>query len=223
MNNPEDTTAFEDNQEEVEDANELEETQHTERAENANDIENIQDVDEAEHIDETEDNMNDDQTLEKMEQDEDLQVLLGEQGNLLEDEDRTEATLLACIKEWIMPGTTIISDCWKSYNCLNSEGFQHLTVNHSYNFVDPDTGAHTQHIERVWREVRANIGYGTRANHVEGYLFEFLFKRAHPRAERIEIFFDVIAKMYPPMSIAESQLDLPVEEDVVLENVIIDI
>ncbi|KYN00044.1 hypothetical protein ALC62_02638 [Cyphomyrmex costatus] len=55
-------------------------------------------------------------------------------------EDRSEKTLLACIKQWIMPGTTIISDCWKSYNCLNSEGFQHLTVNHTYNFVDPDTG-----------------------------------------------------------------------------------
>jgi len=54
-------------------------------------------------------------------------------------EDRTEETLLACIKEWILPGTTIMSDCWKSYNCLNNEGFQHLTVNHSYNFVDPET------------------------------------------------------------------------------------
>jgi len=59
---------------------------------------------------------------------------------ILPVEDRTEQTLLACIKEWIVPGTTVVSDCWKSYNCLNSEGFQHLTVNHSYNFVDPDTG-----------------------------------------------------------------------------------
>ncbi|XP_071575579.1 uncharacterized protein [Temnothorax nylanderi] len=82
-------------------------------------------------------------------------------------------------------GTTIMSDCWRSYNCLNNEGFQHLTVNHSMNFVDPDTGAHTQHIERVWREVRANIPrYGTRTSHLVGYLAEYLFKRVHDYEDR---------------------------------------
>jgi len=55
-------------------------------------------------------------------------------------QDRTQDTLLKCIKDKILPGPTIISDCWKSYNCLTNENFQHLTVNHSYNFVDPDTG-----------------------------------------------------------------------------------
>jgi len=54
-------------------------------------------------------------------------------------ENKTEETLLACIKEWIWPGTTIISD-WKSHNCLNTEGFQHLITNYSYNFIDPRTG-----------------------------------------------------------------------------------
>ncbi|KAK0051785.1 OTU domain-containing protein 4 [Biomphalaria pfeifferi] len=68
--------------------------------------------------------------------------------------DRTKETLLQIIKERILPGTTIMSDCWRSYNCLNSEGYRHLTVNHSYNFVNPETKAHTQHIERLWREVR---------------------------------------------------------------------
>jgi len=63
------------------------------------------------------------------------------------------------------------------------------------------TGAHTQHIERVWREVPGNIPrYGTREGHIFGYLAEYLFKRAYSRLERIEIFFDVIAELYPPMS-----------------------
>ncbi|XP_071653090.1 uncharacterized protein [Temnothorax longispinosus] len=99
-------------------------------------------------------------------------------------------------------GTTIMSDCWKSYNCLNSEGFQHLTVNHSMNFVDPDTEAHTQHIERVWREVKANIPrYGTRSSHLVGYLAEYLFKRVHAYEDRLSSFFCAIAELYPPKTV----------------------
>lgn len=50
-----------------------------------------------------------------------------------------------------------MSDCWKTYDCLNNEGFTHKTVNHSKNFVDPDSGAHTQHIERLWRDIRKDV------------------------------------------------------------------
>lgn len=44
-------------------------------------------------------------------------------------ENRTADTLV--IKQHIIPGSTIISDCWKAYNSLDKEGFTHLTVNHS--------------------------------------------------------------------------------------------
>jgi len=68
------------------------------------------------------------------------------------------------------------------------------------------TGAHIQHIERVWRKIRGNIlRYGTRDDHVLGYLVEYLFKRAYSRLERMEIFFDIIAELYPPMSTFTSQ------------------
>jgi transposase-like protein len=30
-------------------------------------------------------------------------------------QNRTPSTLLEVIKEWILPETTIISDCWKAY------------------------------------------------------------------------------------------------------------
>lgn len=88
--------------------------------------------------------------------------------------DRSASTLLTVIKKWIKPGTTIISDCWKAYNCLENEGYKHLTVNHSYNFIDPETQAHTRNIERAWRDTRANIPrYGTRKKHYASYIATF--------------------------------------------------
>ena len=40
-------------------------------------------------------------------------------------EDRKAETLLDVIKKWIHPGTTIMSDCWKAYNCLHNQGYKH--------------------------------------------------------------------------------------------------
>ena len=33
-----------------------------------------------------------------------------------------------------------MSNMCKAYDCLQEEGYVHLTVNHSLNFVGPDTG-----------------------------------------------------------------------------------
>ena len=46
--------------------------------------------------------------------------------------DRNADTLVAIIRDSIEPGTTVISDCWGAYRNLNSQGFTHHTVNHSY-------------------------------------------------------------------------------------------
>ncbi|CAF1096510.1 unnamed protein product [Brachionus calyciflorus] len=50
---------------------------------------------------------------------------------------RDGETLLALINKHVAKGSTIITDCWKSYNGLENDGFEHLRVNHNYNFVDP--------------------------------------------------------------------------------------
>ncbi|GFV59533.1 mitotic-spindle organizing protein 2A [Trichonephila clavipes] len=42
--------------------------------------------------------------------------------------NRTKVELLSVIREWILPGTTIISDCWRAYECLSDEGYRHLTI-----------------------------------------------------------------------------------------------
>ena len=72
-------------------------------------------------------------------------------------EDRTADTLVYIIKQHIKPLTTIISVCWRAYSSLNSEGFTYLTVNHSVNFVDPDSGAHTNTIESTWRALKKSL------------------------------------------------------------------
>ena len=113
---------------------------------------------------------------------------------------RDSETLLSVIKIWIRPGTTIMSDCWRAYDCLSSENFVHQTVNHSVHFVDPESGAHTQNIERLWRDVRGGIPrFGRSHKHLVGYLAEFLFKRKFSdHRDRIHAFFWAVGELYPP-------------------------
>ena len=70
--------------------------------------------------------------------------------------DRGDAqTLLPIINQFILSGTTILSDEWRAYTSLrNSPDFIYHTVNHSINFVDANTGAHTQNIENTWMRAK---------------------------------------------------------------------
>ena len=74
--------------------------------------------------------------------------------------DRTQETLETMIKRWVLPQTIIITDSWKSYAHLDELGFYHYEVNHSQNFVSPQTGAHTQRIEGMWRWLRTQCHEG---------------------------------------------------------------
>ena len=60
-------------------------------------------------------------------------------------ERRDAATVLPLIRQYVVPGTTIVSDQWAAYSTIKEmpEGYQHKTVNHSLHFVDPETGAYT--------------------------------------------------------------------------------
>lgn len=72
--------------------------------------------------------------------------------------DRRDAnTLLPIIEENIEKESEVISDHWGAYNAVGTMGYTHKRVNHSQNFVDPTTGAHTQNIESMWRAIKAFV------------------------------------------------------------------
>ena len=72
--------------------------------------------------------------------------------------NRSRDVLLLIIDEHCLPGSIFCSDGWKAYNKLSEhlqlEDVDHFPVNHSENFVDPESGAHTQTIEGVWRHCK---------------------------------------------------------------------
>jgi len=96
--------------------------------------------------------------------------------------NRTREVLLGVISRVCLPGTIIHSDCWAAYRQIqNSLGLEHHTVNHKYNFVDPQTGVHTQHVESYWNRIKRQIkemnGLG-RAS-LSMFVSEFVWKDYH--------------------------------------------
>lgn len=95
-------------------------------------------------------------------------------------EKRNEETLIDLIKTHIKPNSIIISDCWKSYDKLGEiKGYEiHFKVNHSQNYVDPISGAHTNSIEGTWNGIKQGIKPRNRTKkNIEEYLLEFIWRR----------------------------------------------
>ena len=116
-------------------------------------------------------------------------------------EKRDQETLIPLIKSWILPHSTIISDCWKAYNVLNQEGYEHLTVNHSLHFKDPASGAHTNTIESSWRHLKNSLPeYSFNKKYIAGYLAKFMFLKKCKINNENEFFAfcNIIAKTFTP-------------------------
>ena len=114
-------------------------------------------------------------------------------------DNRTRETLLPIIHDRIVRGSTIWSDTWAPYFTLNNEGYTHLMVNHSENYVDPVTRMHTQEIESFWNKLKAEIKIrrGYNEHQLAGFLDEFVYRQFHMGRDIFETFMGHIAERYP--------------------------
>lgn len=114
-------------------------------------------------------------------------------------EKRDKITLLNILKTFVLPGTTIHSDCWKSYDCLEDEGFKHFRVNHSVSFKDPETGVHTNAIEGTWSAIKRKLSSRTVTDQFDFYLAEYVWRRVHSDSDDlVRAFFKAVAVLYAP-------------------------
>ena len=109
--------------------------------------------------------------------------------------------VMAEIKNHIRPGSVIYSDCWKGYdhNEPIEAWFSHFTVNHRYNFIDPETAANTQKIERLWGSAkwRNKKHRGTARHHLDSYLAEFMCRQKAKEENFLNGFLE-ISELWPP-------------------------
>jgi transposase-like protein len=94
-------------------------------------------------------------------------------------DSRDAVTLLNIIYNHVLPGTTILSDCWAAYNRIIDldRQYDHRTVNHSLTFVAPD-GTHTNSIESTWRAAKRQFKEmnGVSRLYLQAYLDEYCWR-----------------------------------------------
>jgi transposase-like protein len=95
--------------------------------------------------------------------------------------DRSAKTILEVLSKHILPGSIVYTDMWKGYDGIyEAFGLEHLVVNHSVEFVNKETGVHTNTIEGTWAGIKLRIPLRNRV--LEGmtdHLFEFIWRRCH--------------------------------------------
>lgn len=112
-------------------------------------------------------------------------------------ENRTFETLLRMIESHIYPGSIIHTDCWSGYNGISTINvnppFIHQTVNHSQNFVDPNTGCHTNNVEAYWGSLKLKFKKikGVNYNQTSSYVDEHEYIERYGKTSR-ELFYNIL-------------------------------
>ena len=110
--------------------------------------------------------------------------------------NRTRNELGNAITDMIVPGSDVYSDMLRSYAAFFNDSDQynsHHTVNHTYNFVNPEDGTHTQNIESLWssfKRFRRRKSY-SKIGLLQDYIAEFKFRERGQKTDK-EIFIQLM-------------------------------
>lgn len=115
-------------------------------------------------------------------------------------EKQNSETLLKITEKRLKWGSIVTSKCWKAYNCLSEERYQHLTANHSLNLVDPSTFPHKDSFQEIWRKMKRKVLlHGKKRKHCIGYLARSMFCMVHKDPnKRFHQFIGKSAALYNP-------------------------
>ena len=77
-------------------------------------------------------------------------------------------------------------------------GYRHLTVNYALNFVDPNTGACTNHVKCYWKNAKMNNKRegGTARTLLDSYLIEYMWRNQFG-GNPLQTLFQQVREAYP--------------------------
>jgi hypothetical protein len=114
---------------------------------------------------------------------------------------RNAIHVISALKRYVLPNTVLVSDCWRGYRTADLQELHvaHMTVNHSRHFVDPQTGATTNHIESRWQKLRmlSSVRFGLHSSNLRAVIAEHLWKQRYgSNACAMSNFLEHVADLY---------------------------
>lgn len=112
-------------------------------------------------------------------------------------ENRNAETMANIIQQYVLPGSTIITDKWRAYSTALEQlpNYSHQSVNHSLNFVDPNNPlVHTQNIEGLWSRSKYFLRKkkGISREQQSDYLIQFLWEYKVEKKKRFVILLTLL-------------------------------
>ena len=120
--------------------------------------------------------------------------------------NRSRKVLIPIIDKHCLDGTIFCSDGWKAYGNLKEhlqlDDCMHFAVNHTKNYVDPETGAYTQTVEGMWNHCKQFMpSFGMKPRDLHTYIGTFLWTR-YCKQRRLDMFMHILkcaAELHPPI------------------------